>query len=64
MDNVTITLTRSQAKELASLLWECCTETDDGVQYLRESLPLTAIWRVVSDAAFPPREIADDAQDL
>jgi hypothetical protein len=52
---ITIKLTREQAKELASLLWECCTETDDGIKYLRDDLPLAAIWRTVVESLTPQR---------
>jgi hypothetical protein len=45
-----VVLTHEQWRELASLLWECSTETDDGMQYLREDLSTAAIWRAVVDA--------------
>ena len=45
-----VVLTEPQWKELASLLWECCSETEEGVKTLREDLPLSAIWRAVVDA--------------
>lgn len=47
---VTVTLSDKQASELASLLWECCTETEDGVKTLREDLALSATLRAVVDA--------------
>lgn len=47
---VGVMLTHAQVKELKSLLWECCTETVDGVKTLREELPLTTIWRRVVEA--------------
>jgi hypothetical protein len=49
-ENVRIELTWEQANELESLLWECCTETDEGVKTLREDLSLSDIWRTVADA--------------
>jgi hypothetical protein len=45
-----IVLSADQADELAALLWECCTETEEGVKTLREDLPLTDIWRAVVNA--------------
>lgn len=50
MDAVLIALSYKQAKLLEGLLWEVCTDTDDGLQYLREDLPEAAIWRAVIDA--------------
>ena len=61
---ITIKLTREQARELASLLWECCTETDDGMQYLRDDLPLSTIWRTVVEAITPDKDYAEDDQDV
>jgi hypothetical protein len=60
MSDVTITLSRAQAIELASLLWECCAETDEGVKTLREELPLSETWRIVCTAIAPASFIPDD----
>ena len=51
--NVTITLTLQQAKQLASLLWEVCSETEEGVKTLREDLPESEIRRKVVAAISP-----------
>ena len=48
--NVYITLTSLQARQLEELLWEVCTETDEGVRTLRKDLPETAVWRKVATA--------------
>jgi hypothetical protein len=59
MDKVTITLTWEQTKELESLLWECCTGTDEGIKTLREDLSLTEIWCAVIDAGLTAKSSSD-----
>ena len=48
--DVTITLTREQLRELTSVLWEMCAETDDGIKFLREDLPLSDVYRIFANA--------------
>lgn len=62
-DTVLITLTTAQAKELSGLLWECCCDRDSDIRYVREDLPLTAIWRTVADAYLRAQGYTGDAAD-
>jgi hypothetical protein len=45
---ITLELNTIEASTLECLLWQCCTETENGMFRLREELPETAVWRKVA----------------